>query len=266
MEIIYLVVFLLVGMFAGIGSGLIGIGGGIIYIPFLYFLLPLIGVTSSKLIFIAIVTSHFTALFSSGSGLVNHIKLKNVDFALALLLGSGSFVTAFVIPLVFIKLDPNYSKVSLLFFLFLIIIRMLLEMKNIQFKVYNFNRLWLIFIGFIIGAVASSAGIGGGIFVVPILTYLFSVPFKRSIGTSTFAVFITIFISSISYWVANFEYGLSNSPLGLINLHAAIPMAVGAIIGGTIGAKLGHRISEKSVKIVFLTYLILATVKIASTL
>ncbi len=265
-DIIYLIIFLLVGMTAGIGSGLIGIGGGVIYIPFLYLLLPALGVPDDKLVFTAIATSLFTALFSSGSSFYNHVKLKNVDYKSALLLASGSIITCFFTPRIIVNLNPVYPKIVLIFSLLVTIIKLLFDRNNIEPSGIKINNIYLFFFGALVGAIASSAGIGGGVFIVPILSFFFALPFKKAIGTSTFTVFLTLLVSSISYWIINTSGGGSHSAMGLINLTASLPMAAGAVVGARLGARLGYRISVKTVKTVFILYLIFAAVKIITTL
>ncbi len=264
--IIFPIIFLLVGVTAGIGSGLIGIGGGVIYIPFLYLLLPAIGVPDDKLVFTAIATSLFTALFSSGSSFYNHLKLKNVDFKSAVILASGSVITCFLVPRFVVNLNPIYPKIILIFSLLVTIIKLVLDRNNVEPSGLKLNEIYLFFFGALVGAIASSAGIGGGVFIVPILSFFYALPFKKAIGTSTFTVFITLLVSSISYWIIDTSAVSNNSAMGLINLTASIPMAVGAILGARLGTKLGYKISVKAVKTVFTLYLIFAIVKIASTI
>lgn len=265
-DIIYLIIFLLVGITAGTGSGLIGIGGGVIYIPFLYLLLPGIGVPDDKLVFTAIATSLFTALFSSGSSFYNHVKLKNVDYKSALLLASGSIITCFLTPRIIVNLNPVYPKIVLVFSLTVTIIKLIFDRKNIELSGIKISDVYLFFFGALVGAIASSAGIGGGVFIVPILSYFYALPFKKAIGTSTFAVFLTLLVSSFSYWLINTSGAGVHSALGLINLTASLPMAAGAILGARFGAKLGYKISVKTIKTVFILYLIFAAVKIITTL
>ncbi len=254
------------GLFAGTGSGLIGIGGGIVYIPFLFFLLPHIGVPEDQLVFTAIATSLFTALFSSGTAFINHIKLKNVDFKSGLLLALGSAITCFIVPRLIVNLNTIYPKIILILALIITIVKLLSDRKKINPSGIKLSNIYLFFLGALVGAIASSAGIGGGIFIVPILIFFFSFPLKKAIGTSTFTVFVTLFVSSLSYWIIDTSLAISDSPLGLINLTAALPMALGAIFGATFGAKLGSKVAPSTVKTIFVLYLILATIKIATTL
>jgi uncharacterized membrane protein YfcA len=80
---IYLAVFL--GFLAGIASGLLGVGGGLILVPLIVFTL---GVDMH----IAVATSMFTIIFTSLSGVGQHYLLGNVNLTYAFLLGAGSMI------------------------------------------------------------------------------------------------------------------------------------------------------------------------------
>lgn len=263
-EIVIIILFVLVGIIAGTGSGLLGIGGGIIYIPSLYFLLPKIGVGQDEIVFVAIATSLFTALFSSGGAFLNHLKVKNVDFKKALLFASGSIIMAFFLPKVIIKLNHIYPKIILLVLMILVLIRFLFDRKKEMKSILLLKDYYLIFFGFLTGALSASSGIGGGVVAVPALALFFGLPFKRAIGTSTLVVFLTLLTSSFSYWLLGSSMH-SSGPLGLINLSAAIPMAVGAGLGSVFGTKIAHKYSEKTVKTVFLIFLLVSIAKIISS-
>lgn len=80
---IYLAVPL--GFASGIISGLLGVGGGIVLVPLIMFILQLD-------IHIAVATSMLTMVFTSISGVTQHLFLGNVNFEYAVILGVGSII------------------------------------------------------------------------------------------------------------------------------------------------------------------------------
>lgn len=75
--------------FAGITSGLLGVGGGIILVPLMIFVLGLD-------IHVAVATSMLTMIFTSISGVGQHFFLGNINLGYALLLGAGSVVGTYI--------------------------------------------------------------------------------------------------------------------------------------------------------------------------
>ena len=247
------------GLIAGTGAGLLGIGGGIIYIPSLLFLLPLIGIHEDKLVLTAITTSLFTAMFSSGTAFYNHLKLNNVEVKKALLFVTGSLITSAVLPIFVVKMNPFFSKLILFVVLIAAFVK-IYSAKNEDFNSkYLLNDFYLILFGLFVGALSAMSGIGGGLVVVPSLTIFFGLKFKNAIGTSTMVVFITLISSSLSYWLVSSG---ANGNFGLINLFAALPMIVGAVIGSIYGTKMGQRFSYSTIKGVFSLILLVAIIKI----
>lgn len=258
-SILLVFILLLVGFIAGTGAGLIGIGGGIIYIPSLLFLLPLLSVPNDQVVLTAITTSLFTALFSSGTAFYNHLKLKNVRVKKAAFFILGSIVMSTIVPHFVVKMNPVIPKFVLLIVLIAAFVKVaLVKKENLESK-YLLNDYYLILFGLFVGALSALSGIGGGLVVIPILITFFGMEFKFAIGTSTMVVFITIFSSSFSYWlISGGEKGL----FGYINLFAAVPMIVGAVIGAIYGVKIGQKFSSSTIKVIFSVILIFVIIKL----
>lgn len=73
------------GFVSGIISGLLGVGGGLVLVPLLIFVLELD-------IHVAVATTMFTMIFTALAGVVQHFVLGNVNFEFALMLGVGSIL------------------------------------------------------------------------------------------------------------------------------------------------------------------------------
>lgn len=73
------------GFVSGVISGLLGVGGGIILVPLLIFVLELD-------MHVAVATTMFTMIFTALAGVAQHFVLGNVNFEFALMLGVGSIL------------------------------------------------------------------------------------------------------------------------------------------------------------------------------
>ncbi|HDZ2319296.1 TPA: TSUP family transporter, partial [Vibrio cholerae] len=79
MNIELLAILLLLGAVVGVLAGLLGIGGGLLVVPALLFLLPYAGISTEIVMQLALATSLATIILTSGSSALNHLKLGNVD-------------------------------------------------------------------------------------------------------------------------------------------------------------------------------------------
>ena len=89
--------------------------------------------------------------------------------------------------------------------------------------------------GFVGGAFGSMVGLGGGVFLIPMLTLFLDVPIHNAIAASLAAVIATSTTGSITY----LRQGLTNLRLG-VTMETAL--VVGALVGGLVGAFLGKEV------------------------
>jgi uncharacterized membrane protein YfcA len=76
-ELVASLIFLVSGFFSGILIGMLGIGGGLVFVPLLYFTLPLMGIPETTLAYYTIGTSLFTGAMAVTNSAILHIKAKN---------------------------------------------------------------------------------------------------------------------------------------------------------------------------------------------
>lgn len=260
-EALQILIFLSIGIITGTASGLLGIGGGIIFVPALYFMLPELNVSPGALSYTAIATSLFAGSFSSSGAFLNHLKAKNVKIKEALLLAVGSVVAAVITPIFVVQIDPHVLKYIFSVILFLVAVNMLLN-RNPEAEVkIKFNLYLLIIFGVFVGAVSAISGLGGGILFVPILVYLFAFDIKRAIGSSTLVVALTMISSALSFAMINSTGYVGKYHIGYINLFAGALLGLGAVVGAWVGSKLMFKFSTLSVKRIFSLFLIAAILK-----
>ncbi|MCL4457371.1 MAG: sulfite exporter TauE/SafE family protein [Nitrospirae bacterium] len=109
---------LAVSFFAGVLSGLFGIGGGIIHVPLMY---SVLGVP----VHVATATSHFILAVTSFFGVITFIGLRSIDIDYAVFLGAGSIFGAYMGAKVSLRTHPLVIKKAISLCLFLLAARLI---------------------------------------------------------------------------------------------------------------------------------------------
>ena len=104
--------------------------------------------------------------------------------------------------------------------------------------------------GLIAGLISGLFAAGGGMIVVPALIHLFKLEDAKARATSVFAILPMVITSGIFYYRNDY-----------IDWNLGIKCAIGGTIGGILGAKLLKKVSSKTLKIMFLMFLIYTSVK-----
>jgi hypothetical protein len=97
-------------------------------------------------------------------------------------------------------------------------------------------------IGIVVGLVSSLAGVGGGVFAIPMTYYFMKFPLKKALGTSSATIVITGLASTIGYIITGWEaIGLPPYTLGYVDYYHAIPIIIGTLPAAKFGATVAHR-------------------------
>lgn len=257
-----IVILAALGFFAGIFGTLIGIGGGVIFVP--TFLL-LFHFTPQQ----AVGTSLTAVFFNTLSGSLSYLYQKRVDlragwkFALATLPGAlvgawlARYLTSLILALVF-----GFLLIGVAIFIFLRAephkrdesgdryTRTLIDFQGEVFK-YSPKEGRGIAVSFVVGIISSLLGIGGGIIHVPMLIFLLGFPIHIATATSHFVLAISTFFGSGSHLL-----------LGNVLILPAIIAAAFAIPGAQIGARLSRKVRGKLIAYLLAIALLLAGLRL----
>ncbi|WP_457639857.1 sulfite exporter TauE/SafE family protein [Persephonella sp.] len=246
------------GLVVGFFSGLLGIGGGIILNPTLIKLgIPPV---------VTVGTSVAQMVGATVSGFLAHLKLKNIDMKLGVVLVISGFAGGAVgVFLTKILEEAGYFRTFVLsfyaFYLAFTGITMFIdilkkdrkEKKEGRFKEFlnnlpfryrfefgEFSILIPVFIGVISGFLAAVMGVGGGFVVIPALMYLAGLPVNRAVGMSLFQmIFITAFLT---YFHGTVNYG--------VDVVLALILMAGSSFGAVFGSAVGQKINKNITKLI----------------
>jgi len=252
---------------AGMVASLVGIGGGVIFIPLFNLYL---GLTIED----AIGTSMFTIIFTSLSGTLYYLKEKRVDYKTGLLMEITTIPGAIIGAATTEILPETVLKAIFFSFLFFSGFKLIRrkdseKSSNLTFKkpslkflnigwekrfVDSQGKEWSYFVniplmltcGFLAGFISGLLGIGGGTLKVPMLTIILGMPVHIATATSTFMILIT-----------STSGGMTHFYLGHVHLEIVLIAAIGAVIGAQIGPRLNVKVSSKHLRKIVGTVLIL---------
>ncbi len=264
-ELINFALFLLTGAMVGLLAGLLGVGGGLLVVPILLYLLPQLGVDPSQVTHIAVATSLATIVFTSIASVKAHNRHGTVIWWVframtpGIVLGGiiGSFAARFI--------ESDNLKMVFGVFALLIAMQMIFKFRPAE-KSREPGKLRLFFSGSIIGSFSTLVGIGGGSLTVPYLIF-WKTNMARAVGTSS-AIGLPLSISGtigfiISGWGAP---DLPNWSLGYVFLPAFLGIVMVSSFTAPIGARLASKISGKLLSRVFASFLIVVGLDILLTL
>jgi uncharacterized membrane protein YfcA len=164
-EILLHAVILILGFGTGILIGILGIGGGLIFVPVLYFILPLFDIPPTQLVFVTVGTSLFAgAIASTSSGLQHYFK-KNVILREAKILAIGSVLSAFILPFFITQVNSKVIEIIVVVVLVIIALKMFMERNgdNSTRQSGTVDDKFLLVLGIIAGSLSAFTGFGGGI-------------------------------------------------------------------------------------------------------
>lgn len=277
---INIISILLLGGFAGVLSGIFGIGGGFILVPFLIFM----GVPPA----VAVASTSNQIIATSISGFMAHFRRRNVDIKMGLFLliggiiGSGFGVVIFAVLKNIGQLD---LAISLIYVIFLGIVGVIMAIESIKairrvkqgiepksitqphwmnalrlpFIVHfshsniNISALIPIIIGLCAGILVSLTGIGGGFVMIPAMIYLLGMPTHIVIGTSLFQIIFTT--SNATFWQA---YTTQT-----VDIVLAMLLLLGSVVGVQFGARMGAKLPAEKLRALLALMVIGMALKLA---
>jgi uncharacterized membrane protein YfcA len=256
---IYLI-YLGLGVFAGMLSGLFGIGGGLVIVPTLLFCFKLLQFPEAHTMHMAIGTSLSIILVTVTNSLYGHHLNKNVDWLLSRKIFIPIIFGAFAGSFVSKDLTADTLEVIFSIYVVLVSVKMFMDIKVKQ-EVKKTNSVLYSIVGFIIGFKSTILGIGGGTISIPFLTWR-GHPMKKAIGVSA-SLGIPIAMAGVASYIYN-GMTVKNLPeysLGYVYLPALIGVVLTSSYFARLGAKISHRLPQDKMKKSFAIFLMLVAIK-----
>ena len=263
----YFIGLILIGICAGFASGLLGVGGGFLIVPLQYFLLKYIGVEPDLAMLISLGTSLAIIIPTSLSGAYRHTRTLDNIIKPGIRLGIfgiiGGAIGGFVASILPSGILEIIFGLLLLFVVFKNIVDINKEREDAKIP---FNLVTTAVIGLFVGFASGLLGIGGGIFLIVILTALLGFSLIEAIGTSSVFICLTAIGGFLSYVVSG--WGVSTFPysIGYVSIINFLLIACFSVPMASFGAKMAHKVPQKKLKIVFSVLVLYMALKMLGVL
>lgn len=241
---------LALGSFTGFLAGLLGIGGSLIMVPFLTWMLARQGVSGTYVVHAAIATSLATITLSSLSSLRAHHRRGVVRWPIVLALTPGIVLGAYLGSLLSSRMDGHLLGLIFGAFLLVSALQMVLNLKPKTTRQLPATP-GMLAAGGVIGGVSGMVGAGGGFLSVPFMTWC-NVPIHSAVGTSAALGFPIALAGTVGYIVNGWHTpSMPSLSLGFVYVPALLVIATASMSLAPVGARVAHSMDTRRLRYAF---------------
>ncbi|HEY8402518.1 MAG TPA: sulfite exporter TauE/SafE family protein [Cytophagaceae bacterium] len=253
------------GLVGGFIAGLVGIGGGVVYVFIIPIALKYIGVPLAEIPQYTIANSIFAILFASSSANYMLIKHKNFYWKEVLLIGVLAIVSSHL-TLEFIVNTPWYSLEAFNIVIVILLSYMFYSTLLTARKVYlpgedELKKTALGLTGVAGGSIASLSGLGGGIVIIPILNSYLKVDIKKASSISSGVIMLSALTITVSNLVATPMHPFSFYNSGYVIFPISIALSCGVVVASPLGVNVARKLSSKTISYIYAFFLLIVIVK-----
>ena len=257
-----LLVLAIAAAVAGFMAGLLGVGGGIIMVPALYYAFTVLDFDIVTRMHLSVGTSLAIIIPTSIISTKTHMEYDAVDFKMVK--SFGIFILSGVIAGTFLAVNLKTPALVLFFSIFAFMVglffiflreKLVDNPKKISEIVKNIS-------GVVIGFISVPLGIGGGSLMVPFMR-TFGYDIRKSIGTAAAIGFLISVTGTITMILGGKIIDNINTPfsLGYVNLLGFIVFVPVTMFMARLGAKAVYKINKKLLSKIFGSFLLIVSIR-----
>ena len=250
MDPLLILALLAMGAFGGFAAGLLGIGGGMVLVPFITMIFTARGFPEELVVHMAIATSLGTIMFTSLSSVRAHHKHGAVLWHVVKMLAPGIVVGSMIGPWIGKQMDSSVLAFFFGVFVAFSATQMLINKKPAAARDLPAAPGMFAAGGFI-GILSGLVGAGGGFISVPFMTWC-NVRIHNAVATSAalgFPIALAGTLANIFYGWG--EPGLPEYSLGYIYVPALAIIVAASVTLAPLGARTAHRMPVRQLQKVF---------------
>ncbi|MDQ3287870.1 MAG: sulfite exporter TauE/SafE family protein [Pseudomonadota bacterium] len=256
-----LMMFLALGAVAGVLAGLLGVGGGLVLVAALAWLLPSLGIPQEAAMHAALASSLASIVLTAAASARAHSRRGSVLWPTVRWMVPGLLLGGWIGSFAAVRIDGNILR-------YVVAAYCLIAAAQLHFGSVRAADIGstlapagpgMAAAGVGIGAVSAVVGIGGGSMTVPLLVWRGIAP-VRAVGTSS-ACGVAIGVASALGYALHAPAGaLPEYAIGYVYLPAAAAVAVASVLAAPVGMRLAHRLQGAALKRIFAVFLVLVAV------
>ena len=256
----WLPAYLALGVAGGFAAGLLGIGGGMLFVPLLTWLFEAQGFARASLVHMALGTSLAIIVFTSISSARTHHAKGNVDWAIVRGIAPGILLGGLVGGWLAKQLSTTALAMLFAVFVSYSALQMFLNAKPKPTRQLP-GALGLAGVGTAISALSQLVGAGGGFLSVPFMTWC-NVNMHRAVGTSAALGLPIAIMGAVMFFIGGRgTVDLPAGSLGFIYLPAFLGVLIPGVLMAPVGARLAARLPVATLKRVFAAFLFVLAAK-----
>jgi uncharacterized protein len=249
----------LMGACAGFMAGLLGIGGGMIMVPFMSFILTTKGFPADYIFKMAVATSLSTICFTSLSSVWAHHKRGAVMWPAVKLLAPGILVGSMLGAQLAVAMSGKALSILFALFVAFSATQMFLDRKPQATRILP-KALGMFGMGNVIGLLSSLVGAGGAFVTVPFMTWC-NVKIHQAVATSAALGFPIAFAGTLGYiWAGQSMPDMPPGAFGYLYVPGLVVISLTSICTAPLGARTAHRMDIRPLKKVFAVVLYILAV------
>lgn len=265
---LFFIVILAAGALGGFMAGMLGVGGGIIFIPVIQEIIKFDALQSDKAFYV-LANSVTIVLVVGISGTIKQVKLKNTNLKAAAVTGLFASVTSIALTYLLKYFHFNDPKIFNYIFASILLFTAARMWYSYKFKKEGSDLLVMpplskfIPAGLLAGTITAITGLGGGVVMVPYFNKVLKLPIKFATGLSLSVIPIIALPIMIFYLMG--KPGKEVFPglqTGYIMWTAILPLIITAGVASPFGVKVANKLSSKTILIIFMIFITLNLIKI----
>lgn len=242
--------FLATGVAAGLMSGLLGVGGGLVIVPALAWLLPRLGVPAEYAMHMAVGTSLASIVFTNASSTLAHHQRRAVRWRVVMRLSGGIVAGALIGAYIADALPADWLEAVFAGFALLMGLRLLIGGKPAPHREVPGGGI-LAVVGVPIGVISALVGIGGGSLTAPYLMWC-NLRAQQAVACAAACGLPLAFAGAVGFIFTGWhEAGLPQATLGYVYLPALAGIVLASVFTAPLGARLAHALPTDTLRQVF---------------
>lgn len=258
--ILHGMIYALIGVFAGLMAGLFGIGGGLVVVPGLAFVFQQTrAIPENIIMYVAVGTSLAAMIITTIASLRAHHKMGSILWSVFYKLWPGLVAGTVIGSIVAAWIPTQWLAMFFAVFLLCMAIKMLIP-TDVNRKEHVLNK-WINYaINFLIGTNSGLLGVGGGILIVPYLTYC-GIEIRKIAAVSNLCALVIALVGTIAFIITGYKItALIPDTIGYVYWPAVILIGIPSSLMAPVGARLNYKLPVHQLKYGFVALLILTAI------